>query len=104
MKYRMGYVTTKDQTEAEAIGRMLVEKRLAACVNIVPGMQSIYRWKGAVETSQECVLILKTTEKQQEKITTVIKALHSAECPCVVFLPLEGGHEPFLKWIGENVG
>ncbi|MBY0371777.1 divalent-cation tolerance protein CutA [bacterium] len=104
MKYRLGYLTTKDRNEAEKIGRTLVEKRLAACANILPAMHSIYRWKEEVETADECVLLIKTTQKQEETIQTVVKALHSYECPCLVFLPLEGGSPAFLEWIGANVG
>ncbi|MBL8029106.1 MAG: divalent-cation tolerance protein CutA [Fibrobacteres bacterium] len=93
------YVTAKDTIEAEKIGRTLVEEKLCSCANIIPGMHSIYNWKGNVEESEEAVLILKTRSSLNETVTGRIKTLHSYECPCVVALPIKAGNTDFIKWI-----
>ncbi len=95
------YVTTANRLEAEAIGRNLVENRLAACVNIVDGMESIYRWQGKVESAREAVLWIKTTAERLDAVTARVKAMHSYDCPCIVYWPLVGGTPPYLDWI-EN--
>lgn len=104
MKTVLGYVATKDREQAVTLGRMLVEKRLVACANILPAMESIYHWDGKTQHSQEALLILKTTAKLQEKVTALVKALHSYDTPGLVFLPIEGGFEGYLKWVTESVG
>ena len=97
------YVTAADPDEAARIGERLVAERLAACANILPGMRSIYRWKGAVERANEAVLILKTTGDRLPSLTERVKALHSYECPCVVALPIAAGNPDYLAWIaGET--
>lgn len=98
---RMVYITTKDKEEAEKIGRTLVEERLAACVNIIDGMKSIYRWKGEVEEAQEAILIAKTPYHNVKPLTEKVKKLHSYECPCVVSITLteQEGNEDYLRWM-----
>lgn len=96
------YITCSNRTEAQSIGRALVEKRLAACVNFWEGMSSLYWWEGKVEEGQETVLIAKTTSEKSEALVKVVKALHSYSCPCVVLLPIEGGNPDYLKWISES--
>ena len=89
--------------EAQRIARVLVERRLAACVNIVPRIESIYRWKEKVEQAEEWLLIIKTTTSAFEHVRDAIKELHSyelAECICV---DIEGGSAKYLKWLGESV-
>jgi periplasmic divalent cation tolerance protein len=102
---RMGiwivYITTRDRAEAVAIGSALVEERLAACVNILDGMTSLYHWQGRIEQGHEAILIAKTKAGLVPALTERVKALHSYECPCVVAWPIEKGHRPFLDWI-EN--
>jgi len=97
------YITTGDKTEARKVGMALVESRLAACVNIIDGMNSIYRWNGEVQEDQEVVLIAKTTEKNIPALKNKVKAMHSYECPCIVCLPVIDGHEPYVQWIREQV-
>ncbi|MBI5415154.1 divalent-cation tolerance protein CutA [Candidatus Peregrinibacteria bacterium] len=97
------YITTKDSSEAEKIGRHFVESKLAACVNIFPKMKSIYRWKGKIASADEAVLIVKTKTELVPKITEEVKKLHSYECPCIVSIPIEGGNEEFLRWIQESI-
>ncbi|MEQ8964637.1 MAG: divalent-cation tolerance protein CutA [Azospirillaceae bacterium] len=93
------YVTTGSMAEARAVGRALIEARLAACVNVIPGMRSMYHWQGAVEEDEEIVVIAKTRAELLDRVTETIKAVHSYDCPCVVALPIEGGKPAFLDWI-----
>ncbi len=96
------YMTAATPEEARRIGRALVEERLAACVNIIPGMTSFYRWQGNVDEGRETVLIAKTRQALVERLTARVKALHSYAVPCVVALPILGGNPDFLQWIGEE--
>ena len=93
------YITCASEAEAETIGTMLVEKRLAACVNILGGMKSLYWWRGKVERGEETVLIAKTRTALVEELTEAVKAVHGYEVPCVTAMPIVGGNEDFLKWI-----
>lgn len=102
METRLVYITTETMDEAKKIGRILVEKRLAACVNILDGMHSMYWWEGAVQESSEVVLIAKTTRQKVPELTTAVKAAHSYDCPCVVCLPIDSGNPDFLKWIADE--
>jgi periplasmic divalent cation tolerance protein len=102
MGLRFLYVTASDETEAERIGRALVESRLAACVNILGGIRSIYRWKGVLHDDAEVVLVAKTTEERVPELVEKVTLLHSYECPCVVSLPILAGHPPFLDWIAAE--
>lgn len=98
---RLVYITTKNKDEARKIGRALVEEKLAACVNIIDGMESIYRWKGNIEEAEECILIVKTPYHNVKPLTEKVKTLHSYECPCVISLTLteQEGNEDYLKWL-----
>ncbi len=98
------YVTAGDRDEAARIGRALVEERLVACANVIPGVRSIYRWEGTVRDEGEAVLIAKTIESRAEAATARIKALHGYDLPCVVVLPLIGGNADFLRWIESETG
>jgi periplasmic divalent cation tolerance protein len=96
------YITAASPEEAERIGRALVEARLAACANILPGMRSIYRWKGAVETAGEAVLIAKTRMAKAEALLAKVRELHTYEVPCAVVLPIAAGLPDFLRWIDDE--
>jgi periplasmic divalent cation tolerance protein len=89
--------------QAEAIARALVEERLAACVNVVPAVVSIYRWKGAVERDEERLLVIKTRAERFEALRRAIVARHPYEVPEIVALPLVGGHAAYLAWLDESV-
>ncbi len=102
MKHSLVYVTTPDMTEAEKLATMVVEKRLAACANILPKMKSVYRWQGKVETAQEVVVIIKTRTELVEKLIFALAKAHSYEVPCVVSWPISEGHQPFLDWIFDE--
>jgi len=98
------YMTAGSADEARMIGEVLVAERLAACVNLIGGMTSIYRWQGEIERGEEVVMIAKTTRDRVEALTDRVTRLHSYDCPCIVVLPVEGGNPTFLTWIGEQVG
>ena len=95
--------TTGSCEEAQRIARVLVERQLAACVNIVPGIESIYRWHGKIEHAEECLLLIKTTTSAAERVRDAIKELHSYELPECVCIEIEDGSAEYLKWIGESV-
>ena len=99
MAAKFVYVTTDKRDEALAIARTVVEERLAACANLLGPIESVYWWDGAVQQGNEVAFILKTDEALLGALIQRIEELHSYECPCIVALPIEGGHEPFLKWI-----
>lgn len=100
MSYILVYITAKDIDEAEKLGQALVSKRLAACVNIIPGMRSMYWWDGAVQREEEVVVLAKTRSELAQALTTEVKALHSYDVPCIVTLAIDGGNPDFLNWIG----
>src|SRR3546814_4955210 len=83
--------TAADEAEAQAIGRAMVEARLAACANVLPGMVPIFRWEGRVQTGSESVVILKTTAERAAALVEAVEAMHSYDCPCAVVLPIVGG-------------
>lgn len=97
------YMTASSAEEARRIGEALVAEQLAACVNVIDGMISIYRWQGAVQRDTEAVLIAKTTGQLVAALTERVKALHSYDCPCVAALPIGGGNADFLTWISDQV-
>jgi len=103
MTINLIYITTQNKNEAERIGQTLVEERLAACVNILDGMHSIYHWEGKLVNGTETVLIAKTAESKVPALTEKVKALHDYDCPCIVSLPITGGNDGFLSWIAEEV-
>jgi periplasmic divalent cation tolerance protein len=89
--------------EARAIARTLVERQLAACVNVIPQVESIYRWKGEVETATEHVLIIKTTADAFSRLRDALAEVHSYEVPECIALPVEEGSASYLSWIGDSV-
>ncbi|MCW5696905.1 MAG: divalent-cation tolerance protein CutA [Bauldia sp.] len=93
------YVTFPDMATAEAIGGAVVEEGLAACINILPQMRSIYRWKGAISRDDEVVGIMKTRRARVEAIVAAIEARHPYETPAIVVLPIVGGSRGYLDWI-----
>lgn len=98
------YITAGDAEEAGRIGRALVEERLAASVNILEGMRSLYWWGGKIEQTKEVVVVAKTRGSLVERLTERVKALHSYDCPCVVALTISGGNPAYLDWILEETG
>lgn len=102
MSVSLVYITAKDVSEAETIGRLLVGQRLAACVNILENMRSLYWWQGKIEEASEVVVLAKTRTELVDELTAAVKKAHSYEVPCVVAVRIEGGNAEFLKWIGEE--
>ena len=96
--------TASSKDEARKIARALVERRLGACVNIVPQIESVYRWEGKVEEAQEVLLIIKTTAAAFERVRDAIRELHSYDLPECICVSIEDGSPEYLKWIGESVG
>jgi len=94
--------TAGSQEEARKIAHALVERRLAACVNIVPQIESIYRWQQKIETATEWLLLIKTQAESFERIRAAIKELHSYELPECVMLEVAAGSSEYLNWIAEN--
>jgi periplasmic divalent cation tolerance protein len=101
---RIILTTAGSQEEAVKIAHALVERRLAACVNIVPRIESVYRWQGKVETSQEWLLLIKTQAELFERVRDAVKELHSYELPECVMLEVTAGSQKYLDWIAENTG
>ena len=93
------YTTYPSVVEAEQAGRLIVERRLAACVNILPGMISHYWWQGALERGEEAVMIFKTRASLAEKVRMAVRASHSYTTPSILVLPIEGGDADYLGWI-----
>ena len=89
--------------EAERIARALVEQRLAACVQIVGPVQSIYRWQGAVERVEEWLCLIKTSRAQYAALESAIRDLHSYECPEIIATPIDAGSGPYLAWLAEQL-
>ncbi|MEE9255532.1 MAG: divalent-cation tolerance protein CutA [bacterium] len=102
--FRLVLVTAASEEEAASIARALVEEGLAACVNIVPRVRSIYRWKGAVEDEAESLLLIKTAAERLEALTERVLALHSYDVPEVIALSLDRGAAGYLDWLAESCG
>jgi periplasmic divalent cation tolerance protein len=98
------YAVFADAEEASSIGRQMVEERLAACVNILPAIRSIYRWKGAVETADEVAAIFKTSDRQVDALITRIAGLHSYDVPCVVSWPIDRILALYADWVEDSTG
>ena len=96
------YTTYPSLVEAEKAGRLIVEAGLAACVNIVPEMVSIFRWKGEVERGAEAIMLIKTRASLQERVAAAVRESHPFETPAVLFLPTEGGDKAYVGWIMEE--
>jgi len=97
-------ITTSSTDEAQVIGRALVEGRLAACVNIAPGVRSLFRWQGKVEEQEEALMVVKSRSELLPSIIEAVKRLHSYTVPEVIALPILAGSQDYLAWIDESVG
>lgn len=93
------YMTAADAAEAEAIGRMLVERRLAACVNVLGPVRALYWWDGAVQSGDETAFVAKTWSDRLDELAAAVREAHSYDEPCVAALPVTGGSATFLDWI-----
>jgi periplasmic divalent cation tolerance protein len=95
--------TASSEEEAHQIANHLVETQLAACVNILPNVQSVYRWQGKVESSREWLLVIKTTAEKFKDVCEAIRELHSYDLPECIAIAIEDGSVQYLEWIGESV-
>jgi periplasmic divalent cation tolerance protein len=98
------YTTWPSTADAEEAGRALVEQRLAACVNILPGMISHYRWQGKVERAEEAVMIIKTRASLADAVSSAVKKLHSYDTPAILVMPLESVEKSYLGWLLAETG
>ena len=96
------YAVFADEAEAERIGRLIVEERLAACVNILGPIRSMYRWKGAVESTNEVAAIFKTSDDRADELIARIAGLHSYEVPCAVTWAIDRIDASYAQWVEEN--
>ena len=93
------YMTAGSSEEAKSIGQILVRQNLAACVNLLENMTSIYKWEEKLEESQEVIMIAKTRKSLMPKLIEKVNSIHSYDCPCILELPVQGGNSDFLSWI-----
>jgi periplasmic divalent cation tolerance protein len=98
------YTSWPSVADAEAAGRTLVERRLAACVNILPGMISHYRWEGKVERAEEAVMIVKTRASLADAVSDAVRQLHSYDTPAILVMPLESVEKTYLAWLLAETG
>jgi periplasmic divalent cation tolerance protein len=100
---RLVLTTCGSLEEARSIAHTLVERQLAACVNLIPQIESVYRWQGEIETATEWLLMIKTTSDACEGLRAALTELHSYELPEFIEIVIEAGSTPYLEWIGESV-
>src|SRR5580700_1896566 len=98
----VGLVTCSSRAEARRVARAVLAKKLAACVNIVGGLESHYWWRGKIESARECLLLIKTTRARMVGVTSAVKAVHSYEVAEVIFLPVIEGEKNYLKWVSAS--
>ncbi len=96
-------MTAGSQEEAERIAQALVAEMLAACVNVIPGITSVYRWQGQVQRDEEWLLVAKSRREALDELVQRVQALHSYDVPEIIALPLVGGSEAYMRWIDGEV-
>ena len=99
---RVVFITAPTRSHALAIARALIRRRLAACVNCMPGVRSIFRWQGRVEACAETLLIAKTTVQRLPALTAAVRRLHPYQLPEVLALPSTGGSAAYLRWVARS--
>jgi periplasmic divalent cation tolerance protein len=97
------HITTKDEAEAHKLATMLLEKKKAACVNVVPEINTLYRWEGKIETGTESLMIVKTSRSLLSDIITLVKASHSYKVPEIIAFPVTGGSPEYLAWLEDEI-
>lgn len=100
--YCIIYTTVEKLSHAERLAEDIVNTKMAACVNIIPGMRSVYRWEGDVKMANETVMMIKTERRLESDVIAEVKRLHPYETPAVITLPIEGGCPEYLSWISEE--
>jgi periplasmic divalent cation tolerance protein len=97
------YATFPDAASAQTAAHTLVDERLVACANLLPGMTSIYHWDGKVQSETECAVLLKTSAGFADRAIARLKALHPNALPCITMWPVDNGHAPYLRWVKEQL-
>lgn len=100
----IAYCTCPDEGTAEHIAAALIERHLAACVNLLPGIRSYYRWEGRVENDREVLLLIKTTAGRMDALREEVEGLHPYDVPELIATRVEGGLAPYLDWVREETG
>ncbi len=101
--YIVLFITTDTAEEARKITEALLEQKKAACVNIIPGVNSLFRWEGKVDSAKENLLIVKTKASLLSEVIKLVKKVHSYDVPEIIALPIIGGNQDYLDWIGKSV-
>jgi periplasmic divalent cation tolerance protein len=101
--YAFVYITTSGKEESKNIGKTLVGEKLAACVNIIPSIESIYLWKGQIEDDEESILIAKTKRDNIDKIIKRVKEIHSYETPAILVIPIIDGSKDYLDYLDSEL-
>ncbi|MDD2927995.1 MAG: divalent-cation tolerance protein CutA [Candidatus Omnitrophica bacterium] len=102
--YSLVLITAANKKEAERIAKKLIQDKLAACVSIVSGVESLFWWQGKVDRAKETLLIVKSRKEKFAKIVKSVKARHSYTVPEIIAIPLTNGFKPYLKWIDDSIG
>ena len=100
--YVVIFITTADDEEAQLISRVLLEQRKAACISIVPRVSSLFWWQGKILQAEESLLVVKTRAKLLDEIIKLVKEIHSSDVPEIIALPIVGGSQDYLEWVGEE--
>jgi len=103
MEINLVYITAGSKDEAKRIGKALLNTGLAACINIIENMTSMYMWDGILQDANETILIAKTTKERVSDLIEKVNTLHTYDCPCIVSLPVSDGNPAFLKWVADEV-
>ena len=99
----VGFVTCSSKSEARKIARAILRKKLAACVNILAGVESHYWWQGKLEQARECLLLIKTTRSKRQFVIRTVRAVHSYDLPEMIFVNVTDGERKYLEWIRKSV-
>ncbi len=102
--YLVVFITTSSYEEARKIADKLVDRKKAACVNIVPGVNSLFRWKGKIEEAEESLMVVKTRVELFPDVVSLVKSVHSYEVPEIIALPIVEGNPDYLEWLKKETG
>lgn len=102
MKYLITFITCANQAEAKKIAKVLLKKKLAACINIIPKVESLFWWEGKIDKAPELLLVVKTKKSLFKKLLIEVKSLHSYSCPEIIALPIIDGNKEYLKWLDDS--
>ena len=103
-KILLALSTFPDRETAQRISNQLITEQFAACANILPAVESVYRWKGKVETGDETLVLFKLSEDRQSDFQNKLRSLHPYEVPEIIFVPISDGLPEYLRWVAENCG